>query len=321
MRLAVIGTGFVSDWMVEACRTLGTIVPVAVYSRSAERGAEFAGRHGIERVHTDLDEMLARDDLEVVYIASPMKLHAEQSMRALRAGKHVLCEKTLGVNLAEFDAIVAAAVDTNRVVVEEVRPMFDPAWELIAARLGDLGTIRRAAFEMCQYSSRYDAFRRGEVLNAFDPGLANAALLDIGVYCLHPALRLFGEPQRVQTTSIRLANGFDGAGTIVLDYPGHYTELSYSKISHSVRPSVIEGEDASMLIDAMSAPTSVVIEYRDGRREVLVDEESTGPAHKFEYAVDGFVELVLAGRIQHERLAVSRLAMQVIDRADVVRAD
>ncbi|MGJ3508488.1 Gfo/Idh/MocA family protein [Enemella sp. A6] len=318
MRIGIIGTNFVSGWTVNACRRLGEVDPVAVHSRSAETGAEFAREHDIERVFTDRDEFLAHD-LDAVYIASPMKLHAEQTIAALEAGKHVLCEKTLGVNLAEFEAIVAAAERNDRVVVEEVRPMFDPAWDRIAERLSALGTIRRAAFELCQYSSRYDDFRRGEVLNAFNPELANAALLDIGVYCLHPALKLFGEPQRVQTSSVRLANGFDGAGAILLDYAQHYVELSYSKISSSVRPSVIEGEDASMLIDSMISPTSVSIEYRDGRSEIVLAEESTGPDHKFEHAVAGFAALVRAGDVHHERLEVSRWAMQVIDQAGVTK--
>lgn len=320
MRLGIVGTGFISSWLVAACQHVAGVDPVAIYSRSAQAGEAFAQANGIAQVFTDYGEMLARPDLDAVYVASPMLAHASQTIAALEAGKHVLCEKTLGLNSIEFEAIVAASQRHQRVVVEEVRPLFDPAWSTIRERLPELGAIRRVAFEKCQYSSRYDAFRAGEVLNAFNPALGNSALGDIGVYCLHPVLDLFGPPTSVAATSVLLSNGVEGSGSITLGYDGMFAELTYSKISESVRPSVIEGEDATMLIDSVAEPSTVVIKHRDGRTEDVLTNPLIGPQQNLPHALAGFRDLVTRGEVEHRRLQISRWAMQVIDQTGVVQS-
>lgn len=316
MRVGIVGTNFISDWVVDASREVSDFHPTTVYSRSAARGESFRAQHGLDRAVDDYADLLSDQEIDAVYIASPMAAHATQTIAALEAGKHVLCEKTLGCSRTEFDAIVAAAETNRRVVVEEVRPLFDPAWQVIRDALPRIGALRRAAFEKCQYSSRYDAFRAGEVRNAFRPELGNSALRDIGVYCLHPALDLFGVPASVQSASVRLSNGFEAQGSILLEYSGHVVELSYSKITTSVRPSILEGEDGTIVIDSVAEPSTVDLIPRDGEAERLVSAPLEGAQQNLSDALAGFVDLVAAGETHHRRLEISGWAVDVIDQVE-----
>ncbi len=111
---------------------------------------------------------------------------------ALEHKKHVLCEKVMAVNEAEVRSMIDCARRNQVVLLEAMRPDFDPAFDIVEQNLNRIGRLRRATFEFCQYSSRYDKFREGIVMNAFDPTLGNAAVMDIGVYCINSLVRLFG---------------------------------------------------------------------------------------------------------------------------------
>ena len=92
LKLGIIGTNFVSDWLCDAVKETDGIENSAVYSRTHEKGSEFAAKHGIGCVYTDMDEFLC-SDIDAVYIAAPNKFHYGYAMKAVNAGKHVLLEK------------------------------------------------------------------------------------------------------------------------------------------------------------------------------------------------------------------------------------
>ena len=102
IRIGVIGTNFVSDWLCEAADTLDCVEITAVYSRAQETGDAFAEKHHIPHVFTDYDAFLSSDVIDAVNIASPNFAHAAQAVRALNAGKHVLCEKVIASNSREL---------------------------------------------------------------------------------------------------------------------------------------------------------------------------------------------------------------------------
>lgn len=269
LKLGVIGSNFVSDWLCEAALTLENFELSAVYSRTAEKGSAFAEKHGIPRVYTDMEAFLS-SDIDAVYIASPNKLHATQTIDALSHGKHVLCEKPIASNLREYRAMKECAEKNGLVLLEAMRPAFDPALETVRENLPRIGRIRRASFEFCQYSSRYDKYREGTILQAFDPSFSNAAVMDIGVYPIHFCLRLFGKPANgITSKSVILENGFEGSGEIILPYDGFSAVISYAKTFDSVTPSFISGEDGSILIDKMSCPGKLTFVPRKGEAEEI----------------------------------------------------
>lgn len=291
LRLGVVGTNFVSDWLCEAAASVEGIVCEAVYSRRQESGRAFADRHGIRRVFCDWEAFLS-SGIEAVYIASPNGCHFEQAMAALENGLHVLCEKPLTPGLNDFLILKKAAKAKGAVLLEAMRPAHDPAFALVKKNIPRLGRLRRATLEYCQYSSRYDRFKAGEVLNAFDPSLSNAALLDIGIYPLFWCIGLFGKPCAVTASSLFLPNGMEGQGSVLLSYEGFQVSVIYSKIVDSLTPSVFLGEAGSITLDKLQKPERIVFYPRKGEEEVLFCESA---ANNLVYEVKDFLQLIREG--------------------------
>ncbi len=312
LRFGIIGTNFVSEWFVGACRRSGVCEPVAVYSRDAGRGRAFADRHGLDDSVGSLEALV--DEVDAVYVASPNLLHHEQSARAIEAGRHVLCEKTLGATADQARDLVDRAHRNGVVVMEAIRSLYDPAFDIVRERLALLGPIHQVHFEKQQYSSRYDRFLAGEQLNAFNPDLANSAAADIGVYCLEPALDLFGAPRGATGSGVLLGNGFEGSGVLLLDYPGMTVTCSWSKVTTSRQPSSIHGELGTLVLDSVSSPAKITLEWRDGVREVLLDDPAPGEADNMVHEVRAFAELADAGVGDPRREAVSIGTRELIDR-------
>ena len=310
LKFGIIGTNFVSDWLADAVAAVDGTCVDAVYSRTAEKGADFAARHGIPRVFCDMEEFLSAD-IDAVYIASPNCLHCEQTLKAIAHGKHVLCEKPIASNLDEYKVMQKAARNAGVVLLEAMRPAFDPALEAVKTALPRLGKVRRASFEFCQYSSRYDKYRSGEILQAFNPEFSNAAVMDIGVYPIHFALRLFGDPMgEIFSRSVILPNGFEGSGEVIIPYDGMNVTVSYAKTFDSVTPSVIVGEDGALTIDKMSCPSRIVFIPRKGESEDIPFEYRES---NMEFEVEEFLRLIRESEVCNVHEQYSELEMKVLD--------
>ena len=159
----------------------------------------------------------------------------------------------------------SVAAECGRVLLEAMRPAHDPAYDTLRALLPKIGKIKSATLEFRQYSSRYDRFKSGVVMNAFDPTIYNSALSDIGIYPLHVALMLFGQDGILKSAESEiLHNGFEADGRLIIGYDGFDAEILYSKIRNSVAPSVIVGEQGSITVDKISQPTCLTLTCNDG---------------------------------------------------------
>ena len=317
LKIGMIGTNFISDDFCEAAAQVPGAELFAVYSRKQETGDAFAAKHNIPRVYTDYDEFLD-SGLDAVYVASPNFAHCSQTLKALDHKKHVLCEKVMAVNEQEVRSMIDCALENNVVLLEAMRPDFDPAYDLIEQNLPRIGKLRRATFEFCQYSSRYDSFREGIIQNAFNPELGNAAVMDIGVYCIHSLVRLFGAPKNVKAFSTKLSNGFDGSGIVLLEYEDMTAEAVYSKIAVSVNPSVLQGEDGSIMIDYISKPETISLRLREGSRDTLTGGRIeklpyTPVKNNMIFEIQEFLKLVEMNEVNHKYLKYSLHTIRVLD--------
>ena len=282
VRFGIIGTNFIAREFLQAGRTLPGFSVTAVYSRRMETARAFAGDSGAVCL-TDLEDLAGRADVDAVYIASPNALHFSQAEQMLRAGKHVLLEKPACPDQEHFASLCRTAREMGVVLLEGMRPAFTPGFAALRAAVGDIGPVRRVSLSYCQYSSRYDKFKAGIVENAFNPALCNGALMDIGVYCVHALLDLFGPPERVLAAAHRLHNGLDGQGGALCVYPGMLADLSWSKISDGRRQCEIQGEDATLLIDSITNPKHILRLGRDGSSRAVYhnpDPEFFGMSHE-----------------------------------------
>ncbi|MCU6710249.1 Gfo/Idh/MocA family oxidoreductase [Paenibacillus sp. J5C_2022] len=314
IRFGVIGTNWITDRFIAGARLHEEFRLQAVYSRKEETGRAFADKHGIPHVFTNTEEMFGSGEIDALYIASPNIFHAEQAMAAMKHGLHVLCEKPVASNAREFAEMIAVAKENGVLLMEAVKSTFMPGFEAVRENLGRIGQVRRYFASFCQYSSRYDAYKAGNVMNAFKPELSNGALVDIGIYCIYPAVALFGKPKAVKATGYMLESGVDGEGSILLEYEHMDAVLMYSKITHSSLPAEIQGEDASLIINKISEPTGITLAYRDGRSEEL---SQPTVEHNMFYEVAEFISLIKEGRMEsavntHE---VSMLTLEIMDEA------
>ncbi|MBE6948799.1 MAG: Gfo/Idh/MocA family oxidoreductase [Ruminococcaceae bacterium] len=308
MKTAIIGTGKITERFIDAAQ--GQDIQLeAVLSRRMETGRSYGEKHGIPRVFTDIDD-LAKSDIQAVYIASPNCCHAPQAITLLEQGKHVLCEKPIAASLSEVEAMYKAADAGGAILLEAMRSVHDPGFAKLAELVKEIGTVRRAKFTFCQYSSRYDNFKKGIIENAFNPQLANSALMDIGVYCVNPAVRLFGRPKKVTAESIFMHNGMEGMGSAILRYQNHLVELTYSKITQGYIQNEIQGEDGTLLIDAIEDTRRIELVRRTGEHEVFEIEK---PANNMYYEVADFIKLVQEENTNHIHRKYSIMEMEVMD--------
>jgi len=274
LRLGIIGRNFVVDWMLAAMEQVPEIQPVAIYSRSLGTGREFADKYHLTHVFDKLEDLANCPDVDAVYVAAPNYCHHPYSRLMLEHGKHVLCEKPATVTAEELRDLLETAKKNHVVYLEAMRLVHDDALDVIRAAMPQIGAIRRVTFEFTQYSSRYDRIRAGEKgINAFDPGLSNGSIMDMGCYCVHAIACLFGRPERVHAVGMKLDNGFDGNGIILMQYPGFVAEAVYSKICKQVAPTTVMGEDGSILLDDINHIKRIWLQPRKGEARELPYEE------------------------------------------------
>ncbi len=297
VRFGIIGTNFITERFIEAAKRNDDFELTALYSRTEERAQQFGQKHDIPHLFTELQDMLDSGHVDAVYIASPNSLHAEQAIQCMDHGKHVLCEKPLASNTAEVKAMIEAAQRNRVTLMEAIKSVLMPNLRALQQSLPKLGQVRRYFANYCQYSSRYDAYKEGNVQNAFRPEFSNGSLMDLGVYCLYPLAVMFGRPNAVKATGVMLESGVDGEGSIVASYDDMDAVVMYSKITDSSLPSEIQGELGSIRIDKISEPNQIVMTYRGGYTEDLHVTQYEPPMY---YEIREFLDLIAESRQQSE---------------------
>ncbi|MGN0313884.1 MAG: Gfo/Idh/MocA family protein [Fusicatenibacter sp.] len=312
VQFATIGTSKITGKFLEAAGKCEDFRYCAAYSRDRERAKAFAKMYGAVRYYADLEELASDPDVDAVYIASPNHMHHDQAIRLMKAGKHILCEKSIASNAREAAEMMETAEQHRVVLMEAMRPIYDPGFEKIAECLAKIGKIRRVTFRYCQYSSRYDSFREGTHHNIFDRNCSAGSLMDIGVYCVEPMVQLFGVPSEIKAFAVLLEGGIDGLGTILAKYEDMIAELIYSKITDSKEPSEIQGEKGRMLIWNITNPRRIVIRYYDGMEE---EYEVPGEENNMLYEIQRFLLAVQQKKQMDDYLKISLESMKIMEEA------
>ena len=214
VRWGVLSTARINQKVLAGARLASNVDVVAVGSRDRARGEAFAAEHGIGRVHSSYEDLLADPEIEAVYIPLPNSLHVPWSVRALEAGKHVLCEKPLTRRVADAEAAFDAADRADRLLMEAFMWRYHPQTEALVLHAREIAPLRivRAAF----------GFTIGD-----DPAnvrlqadLEGGALMDVGCYCVSALRLLAGEPEQVAAVAVEGGAGVDVRMAGVLRLPG-----------------------------------------------------------------------------------------------------
>jgi D-xylose 1-dehydrogenase (NADP+, D-xylono-1,5-lactone-forming) len=248
---------------------------VAVGSRDLGRAQAFASEHGIARAHGSYEELLADPEVDAIYNPLPNSLHVEWSIKALEAGKHVLCEKPMSRHPDEVDRAFDVAEREGRVLEEAFmwrhHPQVARTRELIAA--GDIGDLRiiRAAFAFV--AADPDDIR-------LQADLDGGGLMDVGCYCVSGCRTLASaEPVRGYAEYIPGGNGVDVALAATLRFPGDvvaHFDCGVSYLGGDQLEAV--GSGGSIFLDDPWHGREAVIELR---RNGLVERIETGPANSY----------------------------------------
>ena len=286
VRFATIGTSAICERFLDALGGYEGAELVACYSRDLARAEAFGQRHRARLAFDSLEALGACHQVDAVYIASPNAVHVPQAMALARAGKHVLVEKSLAPNERQACEVFGAAHQTGVVALEAMRNLHVPAFEAIRREAADLGPVRSATIRFAKVTSRMARLRAGERVNVFDPHLAEGALMDIGVYCVEPAVALFGVPAEVRALGVtcRVPGSADDdpcgmvdlSGEALLGYGDKVVSLAYGKVMDDVLPSQVAGEEATLTWQDTSGPHDLAVHRHEGSAMVYHSAAGAG---------------------------------------------
>ena len=216
LRLGLVSTANINGNLLGGARATEEVQVVAVASRDSDRAAAYAAEHGIERAHGSYDDLLADPEIDAVYVPLPNSLHVEWSIRALQAGKHVLCEKPLTRRPQEAEAAFDAAERAGRVLMEGFMWRHSPQTTRLRALL-DAGAVGDVRLVRASFSFPERAAEDVRLQGALDGG----ALMDVGCYCVS-GLRLAtgAEPVAVSGRQVPGGDGVDVRFAATLAFPG-----------------------------------------------------------------------------------------------------
>jgi len=208
LRIGVLGAARITPMaLLRPARRAPGVEITAIAARDPDRSRRFARKHGIPRVLPHYDALVSDPEVDAVYIPLPNGLHAEWTLRALEAGKHVLCEKPFAANVAEAEGVARAVRESDRVVMEafhwRYHPLAERMIEIVAS--GRLGRVRRIETSMC-----IPLPLPGDIRYRLD--LAGGATMDTGCYAIHVLRHLAGdEPEVVSARALESSPRVDRA--------------------------------------------------------------------------------------------------------------
>lgn len=313
MRLGTIGTGFITETILENVAKVEGITCEAIYSRREERGRALAERFGVGKVYTDLDALCADPEVDFVYVASPNSLHYAHTKKALLSGKHVLCEKPFVPTAREARELIALAKAQHRMLFEANTTLYHPQYAWIREHLPDVGTLQMISATYCQYSSRYDLLKAGETPNIFNPAFAAGSLMDINVYNVSFVAGLLGRPDEVSYFAGKHENGIDTHGVLILRYGDVICQCTGAKDTWCAGGVQIMGEQGYLHITPMASNCQNVRLVRKGQEDVVLHL----PENQWFYEIQALSGLgnEKAYDICYQNLETSLIVVEILERA------
>ena len=293
VRWGILSTARINGLFLDGVAPSELVEVLAIGGRDRERAVAFAADHGIVRVHDNYEALLADSDVEAVYIPLPNSLHVEWTVRALEAGKHVLCEKPLSRQTSEAERAFDAAEREGRLLMEAFMYRHNPQTQRLTELVAD-GAVGRVRVIRTQFS-----------FNATDPAnirlsteLGGGALMDVGCYCVNGTRLLAGEPERVFAEQELGGEGVDVVIAATMRFAGDVIGHFDAGLALAVRDELeVVGEDGSLFVDdPWHARTPVIELRRDGEVERIEHPAENSyrlEAENFSRAIRGEAEPLL----------------------------
>lgn len=314
MKVAIIGAGSIAVKMARTIAALNETESYAIASRNLDKAQAFADKWGVQKAYGSYDEMLADDAVDLVYVALPHSYHHEWTIKALRAGKNVLCEKPLAVNAAQAQEMISLAEAKNLLLAEAMWTRYLPSAQIITDIIAG-GTIGEVMTVSANIGFRIDMNDR-----LINPALAGGCLLDLTVYALNFSAMIFGtDVKRIAASMVPTATGVDGQNTVMLEYDGGKMASLFSTMyTLTDRGGLICGREGYISVQNVISPEKITI-YGANRGSYDVRKEIVPPAQitGFEYELLACRRAIAEGRTEcpemphAETLAIMRQADEI----------
>jgi predicted dehydrogenase len=297
----LLGTAHINGAVIPPIRAAERSILLSAASREAGRAAAYCKTWGIPRSHGSYEDLLADRDIDVVYISLPNVLHAEWSIKAVEAGKHVLCEKPIALTTAEVDAIAAAAKRHSRVVAEAFMYRHHPQTKLVR-ELMSTGVVGRLQSMRGSFTFKI----KSEINIRLKAETGGGSVWDVGCYPLSYARLVAGsEPLEVYGEAVMGKGGVDEVFFGQLWFPGEVRAQIDSSFRSPLRSRFeISGTDGSIIVEAPFKPETKdhVILQREDRTATL----EVPPFDLYSGEIADMEACVLDGAAQCVSLADSR---------------
>ncbi|MCX0500278.1 Gfo/Idh/MocA family protein [Erwinia billingiae] len=268
LRWGIIGPGWIADHFARALKEHTGQQLVAVAARNGDKARAFADRWAIPAAFSNVDEMLAMNDLDAVYIATPHNHHFPDGLRVLKAGKHVLIEKPLALNAKEGAALQAEAQRQGVLCMEgmwcDFAPKYDVLRQLLAdGALGDLHTLIADHGEFFTQDHRI-----------FNADLAGGPMMDLGSYLISLSVMVAGAPERIQSSGQQAEGNINGQASMLFEHVnGMHSVLNTTLFSNTPGKAIIAGRDATLVLDGQFyAPGGFVLTLSQSNKSLRWEE-------------------------------------------------
>ncbi|RSX54420.1 oxidoreductase [Bifidobacterium goeldii] len=324
VKVAILGAGGIAHHMAQTLSMMTTdarysslIEPYAVAARSKDRAEAFAAQYGIKQAYGSYDELLADPAVDLVYIATPHSLHAEQAIACMKAGKNVLVEKSFTANAQQAQQVLDTAQATGLLCTEAIWTRYMPSRAIIDEILasGEIGEVKSISANLC-----YPVSHKARMT---DPALAGGALLDVGVYPLNFIDMVMGGHgatpiDHFVSSMAPYATGVDAQNTTTIYYEnGVMANAASSMLASSDRGGYVWGTNGYLVCQNINNVEGVDVYGLDHalRRHIDIPAQLTG----YEYEVADAANAILDGRTQCEAMPHAD-TLRIMELMDQIRA-
>lgn len=303
---ATLGTGVIANELAQALQSLGGNL-YSVANRTYDKGLEFAQKYGIQKVYQTIDEVFEDPEVDIIYISTPHNTHINYLRKALSAGKHVLCEKSITLNSEELEEAIALAEENQIILAEAMTifhmPIYRRLRELVQSQaLGDLKMIQM----------NFGSYKDYDMTNRFfNRNLAGGALLDIGVYALSFVRWFMSETPDQISSQVKLApTGVDEQVGILLSNPkGEMATIALTLHAKQPKRGTIAYDKGYIELYEYPRGQKAIITYTEDDHQDIIEAGDTSQALSYEVQD---MEKAVAGIENEMHLAYSQEVMDIM---------
>lgn len=313
MKIGIIGAGDIASTMADTISRMNEAELYAVASRSKEKAERFARDHRAEKFFGGYEALLSDPNVELIYIATPHSLHAEQMKMCIDAKKPALCEKSFTMNARQAEETVSRARKENVFLAEAIWTRYMPSRKMIDDMIqsGIIGKVFALTANL--------SYAISEKERILKPELAGGALLDVGVYCLNFALMHFGKNiSRMESAALLAPTGVDAMESITLFYDdGRMANLTAGVYARSDRKGIFYGEKGYIVVENINNPRSA--SAFDSNDNLLKRVEFPAQISGYEYEIRECISAIENKRTESESMPLSS-TIEVMRMMDSLRA-